>query len=123
MTERSGNNYGNVISGGTFTNANIGGQGSRFSLPRDNEDTSGQLRKLVAELITLINQHAPSLDRPALARRDAEEILAESERSDEDRDSGRLLDALRRLGERLSSVATLAEAVGKVAHVVGKLVG
>ncbi|MFI6498410.1 hypothetical protein [Nonomuraea typhae] len=110
-------NYGTVISGGTFTGNNIGGQGAVF-------DASGQgeeLRRRVEALLALIEAHAGELPEARHARRDLEEVLTEVEAVPETRDPARVGAALDRLSTRLAPVTALVTALGPIAELVQSL--
>ncbi|MFD9945090.1 hypothetical protein ACFWYW_11525 [Nonomuraea sp. NPDC059023] len=114
-------NYGTVVSGGTFTGSNIGGQGSIFqpgqerSVPREELE---RLRSQVVALLALVEAHAAELPQARQARRDLEEVLAEAETEPGERDPARVTAALDRLGTRLAPVTALAAALGPIADLI-----
>ncbi|MFI6294364.1 hypothetical protein ACIBEJ_22430 [Nonomuraea sp. NPDC050790] len=117
-------NYGTVISGGTFTGSNIGGQGAVFQpgqAPPAGREELERLRAQVAALLALVEQHAAELPQARQARRDLEEVLAEAEAAPGERDPARVTAALDRLATRLSPVTALATALGPIADLASAL--
>jgi lactam utilization protein B len=70
--------------------------------------------RLAHDLRALIDQHAASLERPELARRDAAEVAEELASPVEEQDRDRLSETLKHLAGRVGSVSVLAEATKKL---------
>lgn len=114
------------IYSGNFTNNQFGGDNSTF-IQNNAPGTGGdpdveRLRSLIDELTLLISRYADRIDRPEHARRDADDIIREIEQPAEDRDTGRISDAFRRLRTKLQPVAELSESMGKIADFLAKII-
>lgn len=110
---------------GTFTNAQFGGAGSRFTQHVTTAAAAAptdELRALIGDLMALIEVHSDRIDQPDRAARDAEEIVSEAGRPSETRDPSRISDAFRRLRARLGPIAEFAESLGKIADALAKVI-
>lgn len=109
-------NYGNQIEGGTFNGPTAIGTNATINYAAGGEGNA--TGRLARDLQTLIEQHAGSLEKPELARRDAEEVAEELARPADEQDSDRLSDTIKRLAGRVASVSALAEATKRLAELI-----
>lgn len=113
---------------GNFVNSQFGGDGSTFeqNIGGGHNTAAGadpqRIGPLIDELLRLVAEHSGSVDHPERARRDAEEILNEVARPEEERDSGRIADAFRRLRARLEPIAAFAQTLGGLAEALRAII-
>ena len=124
---RRGGHVGSHYSG-SFAYSQFGGDRSTFvqhigAGPNPAEETDlERLRPLIGELLDLLAAHADRVDHPERARRDAEEILDETARQEEERDPGRIAGAWQRLRARLEPIAQFTEVLGRIAQALQSII-
>lgn len=113
-------NFGNQITGGTFSGITTVGDHAQVTHSTTGEATEGEATAvaLATELRALIEQHAASLDQPERARRDAAEVAEELGLPGEEQDRDRLSDTIKRLAARVASIGVLAEATRKLTDLI-----
>jgi hypothetical protein len=111
-------NSGNQITGGTFSGFTTVGDNTTINHSVGGDDSGNTTARLARDLQTLIEQHAASLEKPELARRDAAEIAEELALPTEEQDRDRLSDTLARLAGRVESVSVIAEAARKLTELL-----
>ncbi|MDP9849797.1 hypothetical protein [Streptosporangium lutulentum] len=110
-------NYGNQITGGTFSGATTVGDNATVNYSAGDGGEGGgadEAVSLARELRALVERHAASLEKPGPAIRDAAEVADELALPAEEQDRDRLSDTLARLAARVGSVGALAEATKRL---------